>query len=107
MVTLDKRDFCSQISKNINRKININHINSVVNLLCEYMVNELKQNKKIEITNFGTFALSPRHPRKYFNVVKQKISFSEGNVLLKFKLGRLLKKFLVSKLDLEKSISEK
>jgi len=97
---LDKRLFISRISKNIKRGVKVAHINSVVNLLCEFLFQELKDQEEFAIHNFGTFLLKKNKPRKYFDVLDRKIKISKGNRLLKFKLNRKLRKKISTNVDL-------
>ncbi len=106
MKSIDKRLFVSKVSKKINRNIGIVHINSVINLLCESLLETLEQSGEFSIHNFGTFTLKKTKPRKYFNVLKQEFEISEGNTLMKFKLSRKLKKKIAANVDLYKTIGE-
>lgn len=102
MKSIDKRLFISKISKKINRSIEIVHINSIINLLCESLLNELENSGEFSITNLGTFELHKTKPRKYFNVLEQEFKMSEGNKLIKFRLNRKLKKKISKNVDLTK-----
>lgn len=106
MKSIDKRLFVSKISKKINRTIEIVHVNSIVNLLCEELMNELEKLGEFEISNLGKFQTKKTKPRRYFNVLDQEFKMSEGNNLLKFKLSRKLKKKISKHVDLEKTIKE-
>jgi nucleoid DNA-binding protein len=106
MKSLDKRLFTSKISKKINRGIEIVHINSIINLLCESLLVELENSGEFSIQNLGTFQFQKTKPRKYFNVIEQEFKLSEGNNLIKFKLSRKLKKKISKHIDLNKIIGE-
>lgn len=100
MKSLDKRLFISKVSKKINRRIRISHLNSIINLLCELLSKELMEKGEFSIHNFGTFKQKKNNPRRYFNVLKQETIISKGNTLVKFKLNRKLKKKIASNIDL-------
>lgn len=106
MKSIDKRLFVSKVSKKINRSIEIVHINSVINLLCDSLLSELEDSGEFSIHNLGTFQLQKTKPRRYFNVLEQDFKVSEGNNLIKFKLNRKLKKKISKHIDLDKTIGE-
>jgi nucleoid DNA-binding protein len=106
MKSIDKRLFTSKVSKKLNRSIEVVHINSIINLLCESLLKKLEDSGEFSIENFGTFQLQKTKPRKYFNVLEQEFKVSEGNNLIKFKLNRKLKKKIAKHVDLDKTIGE-
>ena len=105
MKSIDKREFASKLSKKIKRAVSITHINSVINLLCEDLLQELKKSGEFQVGNFGTFELVKK-PKSYFDVLKQEIKTSEGNKRIKFKLSRKFKKKIAKLVDLEKTIGD-
>jgi len=98
--------FASKVSKKIKRSVGIVHINSIINLLCDYIAQSLEETGKFEVTNLGTFELTQMKPKSYFNVVEQKMKTTKGNKRIKFKLSKKLKKKIAKNIDLEKTIGE-
>lgn len=106
MKSIDKRVFASKVSKKINRSVELVHINSIINLLCEDLLKELEETGEFNVPNLGTFILQKTKPKKYWDVIEQKTKMSQGNTLLKFKLSRKLKKKISKHIDLQKTIGE-
>lgn len=100
--TIDKRRFWRYINPKLKGSINYNHVFSVIVILFDEMVKDLKEGKKIRITNFGTIYLQQNNPRKYFNVTTQRVMQAEGNKILKFAITPRIVQKIRSLLDMDK-----
>lgn len=79
-----KSDLIKLISKKV--KINKLHTLSVVNILIEEIITELKNNNKIIIRNFGYFIVNKLKPKKIKSIVNNKIKFVNSTYALRFRL---------------------
>jgi nucleoid DNA-binding protein len=102
---INKRLFWRYVNKKLNHIIHHAHVFSVITILFEEMVQDLKDGKEIKIHNFGTFALQSTKPRRHFNVLLQKIVQSKSHRILRFKLVPRIQKKLRSFLDIDKSFN--
>jgi nucleoid DNA-binding protein len=101
--SISKLVFWRYVNKKIKRSINHYHVLSVITILFEEMLTDLKEGKEIEIFNLGTLTLWPTKPRKYYNVVFQKVMQSEGHKILRFILAPPLSKKMRALLDIDKT----
>ena len=91
-VNITKKNIINSIYMQIgfSKKISENLLEDLLNLL----INNLKQNKKIEISNFGTFSLRNKKSRIGRNpLTKEKKTISKRNVIL-FKPSKEFKAFV-------------
>ena len=91
-VNITKKNIINSIYMQIgfSKKISENLLEDLLNLL----INNLKQNKKIKISNFGTFSLRSKKSRIGRNPkTKEKKVISERNVVL-FKPSKEFKIFV-------------
>ena len=91
-VNLTKKDIINSIYMQIgfSKKISENLLEDLLNLL----INNLKQNKKIKISNFGTFSLRNKKSRIGRNpLTREKKTISKRNVIL-FKPSKEFKAFI-------------
>lgn len=101
-----KRIFWRYVNIKIKRVIHHYHVFSVISILFDEMLNDLKDGKKIEIFNFGTFFLRENKPRLYFDVNKQQVTLSGSRKILKFKISNKLKKRLTERIDIDKTFKD-
>lgn len=104
--SINKRKLWQYVNLKINRMVHHYHVLSVVSILFDEMVKDLRQGKEIKIGNFGTFIMKSLRPRKYFNVREQRVMLSEGHRIIRFILAPRLRKKLVSRLDLDKTLKD-
>lgn len=97
--SINKRDFWRFVNKKLNRRLNHYHVFSVISILFEEMIKDLKDGKSIKIFNFGTLSLKRNKPRKYFDVNHQKVMLSKSHRILRFVLSPIIKKKLCRQLD--------
>lgn len=100
---LNKRKLVFAVADKLNNKIHYLHINNVVNLLIDEFNELLKQKRKIKIGNFGIFTLDKTIDRKFFNFKLMRVDFTESRNILKFKLNKKLRKYIVNSIDLGKT----
>jgi len=100
---INKRRFWRYVNKKINRLINHAHVLSVISILFEEMLKDLKDGKEIKINNLGIISLQNTKPRIYYNVRFQKLMQSDSHRVLRFKLASPIRKKLRSLLDFDKT----
>lgn len=98
-VSFSKRMLWRYVNIKINRIIHHYHVFSVITILFEEMLSELKQGKEIKIFNFGTLKLKDTKPRKYHDVRLHQVMLSTGHRILKFTLASPIRKRLCFYLD--------
>jgi nucleoid DNA-binding protein len=101
--SISKLIFWRYVNKKIKRSINHYHVLSVITILFEEMLIDLKQGKEIKIFNLGTLTLGLTKPRKYYDVRFQKVMQSEGHKILRFILAPTLSKKLRALLDIDRT----
>jgi nucleoid DNA-binding protein len=102
--SISKRELWRIINKKINRSIHHYHVLSVITILFEEMLIDLKQDKNIEIFNFATISLQNNKPRKYYDIRFQQVMQSEAHRILTFILSPRINKKLRALLNLDKSL---
>lgn len=105
-LSVDKRKLWQYVNLKINRMVHHYHVLSVVAILFDEMIKDLRQGKTIKIFNFGSFIMKTMKPRRYFDVRYQKVMLSPGHRILRFTLTKPLRKKLVSHLDLDKTLKD-
>lgn len=95
---LYRTSFITYVTKKIKRMIHHLHVFSVLHILFDEMIEDFKNDKEINIHNFGKFEILKTKPRKHFNIVEQKVVLSKSYCLIKFKLNNNIKKILVDNL---------
>lgn len=99
---ISKRDFQSHVHHRLKKIFNKHHILSVINILFEELVKDLRSGKKIKIANFGTLNLKKMPPRHYYDVRFQRVMTSPGHYIVRFFMARPIKKILCQSIDLDK-----
>lgn len=105
-LSIDKRKLWHYVNLKLNRMIHHYHVLSVITILFDEMLKDLKNGKKIKIMNFGTLMLKDLKPRKYFDVRHQKVMQSTGNRIMRFVLVAPLRKKMTEHLDLDKTLKD-
>lgn len=103
---VNKRMFWRYVNTKIKRVINHLHVLSVISILFEEMIEDLKKGKEIKIHNFGTLSLQKNKPRQYHDVRYKQVMLSEARHLLRFKLASPIRKKLRSLLDIDKTFKD-
>lgn len=98
---VDKRALWRLVNKKINRVVHSYHVFSVISILFEEMIIDLKSGKEIKILNFGTLSLRKNGKRRCHNISTGEIKEFEGNNKLFFKINRKLKNKIFKFLDVD------
>lgn len=106
VLSIDKRALWRFVNKKIKRVIHHYHVFSVITILFDEMLKDLRAGKTIKISNFGTLTLKQMKPRRYFDVKHQKVMLSSGKKILRFKLAPKFRKNLVDHVDLDKTLKD-
>ena len=103
---ISRRDLWKYVNGKIKKSIHFYHVGSVITILIDEMIKDLKKGKKIKIFNFGILSLEKTKPRKYHDVRYNKVMISVGSYILKFKMAPLIKKKLCGMLDIDKTFKD-
>lgn len=103
---ISKRDLWHYVNRKIKRLIHHYHVFSVISILFDEMVQDLREGKEIKIKNLGIFVLKKSGPRRYHDVRFGKIMESPGYRVMKLFLAKSIRKKLRESLDLDKKIKE-
>ena len=98
-VSINKRTLWRFVNIKINRIIHHYHVFSVITILFDEILKDLKAGKDVKIFNFGLLQLKSTKPRKYHDVRFNKVLLSEGHRILKFTLAQPIRKKLCVNLD--------
>lgn len=99
--SVSKRTFWQYVNRKMNRVIHHFHVLSVITILFEEMIADLKAGKTIKIHNLGSLSLNQMKPRKYFDVRLQRVVLSEGKKVLRMKLARIIRNKLIERVNLD------
>lgn len=103
---VDRRFLWQYVARKLKNTIPVAHVSSVVSILLEEMATELVTNGSIRIGNFGKFFFSTIIPHNRYNFHKFEKVMSKEHNILRFKLKKIVKIFLVKKLDLVETFKE-
>lgn len=104
--SISKRRLWRYVNQKINRVIHHAHVMSVIAILFEEMLQDLKSGKEIKIHNFGTLSLVNTKPRWYHDVRFGKVIQSKPHRILRFRLATPIHKKLRSLLDIDKTFKD-
>lgn len=105
-LSIDKRTLWKIVNKKINRKIKSSHVGSIINILFEELISDLKTGQEIKIKNLGSFILKNTKPRKYHDVRYNRVMLSSGGKILKLVLPNIIKKKICQMLDIDKTFED-
>jgi nucleoid DNA-binding protein len=91
----NKQNLVRFIATKLNNQINKFHILSVINILIDEMLNDLKSGKEVKITNFGTFSIKGLKSKQIRNVVSKKLINNSSVKSLRFSLSKKLSKLIL------------
>lgn len=97
--SISKRKLWHFVNKKINRVIHHYHVLSVITLLFDEIIADLKRNVDLKIHNLGTLTLKTLKPRRYFDVTRQQVMQGESHRILRFNLAPKFRKKLIRHLD--------
>jgi len=104
--SVSKRSLWQYVNRKIKRIIHHYHVFSVLTILFDEMLKDLKQGKRIKIFNFGTLQLKNLPPRRYFDVVRQQVMQAEAHRILRFILAPSVRKKLIKHLDVDRTLKD-
>ena len=99
--SITKRILWRYVNKQINRSIHHYHVFSVISILFDEIINDLKDGKKIKIFNFGTLSLNQLKSRKYFHFIERVVKRAPAYKILRFKLSDKLSNELRNHIDID------
>jgi nucleoid DNA-binding protein len=105
-LSISKRDLWHYVNRKIKRLIHHYHVFSVISLLFEEMLQDLRDGKEIKIANLGTLVLKDTPPRKYHDVRFRRVMQSPGHRVMRLFLARPIRKKLCDSLDLDKKMKD-
>lgn len=100
---VSKRNLWRYVNKKIKRIIHHYHVFSIISLLFDEMLKDLKQGKSIKVVNFGTLSLKETKPRLYHDVNKRQVVLSKKHKILRFELSPKIRKKMCEHLDIDKT----
>jgi nucleoid DNA-binding protein len=101
---ISKRVFWRYVNVKIKHIIHNYHVFSIITILFEEILKDLKQGKEVKIFNFGILSLNDTKPRMYHDIHKRQVVLSKGRKILKFKLSRKVRKKMIENLDIDKTL---
>lgn len=101
-ISVSKRDLWHYVNRKIKRLIHHYHVFSVISILFDEMIKDLKSGKEIKIANLGVLVLKDTPPRKYHDVRFHRVMESPGHRVMRLFLSKTIRKKLVEALDLDK-----
>ncbi len=101
---IDRVALSKYVNRKIKRKINHHHVFSVISILIDELIEDLKQDKQFKIINLGIFGVKRTAPRKYFIKFRNKHLITRSKRKIFFKVANKFKKKLISFLDIDKMI---
>lgn len=105
-LSINKRIIWRYVNKKIKRSIHHYHVFSVISILFEEIIKDLKNGKNINIFNFGVLTLKDTKPRKYFDVRYRQTMLSKGHRIMKFSLTKKIKRKIYQLLDVKKTLGD-
>jgi nucleoid DNA-binding protein len=90
---INKKYILDEISKRLNQSIHKSHIRSIINILIEEIVKELKNGNDIIIKGFGNLSLKKLKVRKMISI-NNNIKFARRTKSLRFSLTRKISKLV-------------
>lgn len=104
---IGREEIVFYIHKKLNSTILMFHISGVISILIEEIRNELLENKKIEIFNFGKLTLKNRKERTFFSNFLKKEVLKKEKVLLHFKILNRVRLLMFKYIDINSLIKIK
>lgn len=97
MLNFKKSDLILKISKKTNKSVPKRLINDIVNIIINYICEEVSANKTISVNKFGTFYQAPTKPRLVWSNFQEKMILSQSKVNVKFEPHTVFSKLLKDK----------
>ena len=94
-----KRDIMLDIAKKVN--LTQTEVQSVIQRLIDYIINEMCENRRIELRNFGVFYAAIRRAKIGRNIKEGKVIQIPDRYVPAFKPGRTLKRKVTQNLKVK------
>lgn len=92
---INKHKLISYIQKDIDYAVSRIHLVSIISILIEELLAEIRNKKKLNIKNFGTFRISELMPRKIRSIKTGQIKFVRKVKILRFRLSKGISKYIL------------
>lgn len=102
---ISRRTFAFYINKKVDHIIHSYHILSIITLLFEELLQDLKKKKEIKVFNLGSLFIEETKPRWYYDLFKKEKRFSSTNNIIRFVLCEKLNKIIQDNTDMEKTFN--
>ena len=103
---VSKRSLWKVVNKKIKKTIHYYHVFSVISILFEEILKDLREEKELKVFNFGTLVLKKTKPKKYHDVRYHKIMQGEAHKIMKFSLAKKIRNKLCKYLDLDATFKD-
>lgn len=100
---IDRRFFGRYVARKLKHFYSLSHVEGIISILFEEILQDLQNGIPIIIGNFGKFVLKKMAPRKYQNIKTGEYAISPGNKTLRFYLSKKMRRYLYQKLDIAKT----
>lgn len=104
--SITKRILWRYVNQKIKRSIHHYHVFSIITILFDEILNDLKNEKQLEIFNLGKLNLKKLPPRRYYDVNDRKVKISNPHKILRFALSNKLKNKLKNHLDIKSTFKD-
>lgn len=99
--SITKRILWRYVNNKMDHLIHHYHIFSILSILFDEILKDLKAGKSLTIINFGTLRLDNLSPRRYYDVREQMMKTSQSHKILKFTLSKPFRKMLLQHLNVQ------
>lgn len=100
-ISINKRILWKYVNLKIHRSIHYYHVFSIITILFDELLEDLKSGQEIKIFNFGSLQLKNTNPRRYHDVRFKKILLSKPHRILRFILAPVVRKKMCKHIDLK------
>lgn len=101
--SINKRIIWRYVNKKINGIIHSYHVFSIISILFDEIIKDLKAGKEIKIFNFGLLSTKSTKPRMYHNVSSRTFMQSPGYKIIRFSLAPQIRKKICQHIDIDKT----
>lgn len=102
-ILYNRNKFYAFVFKKLKGLIKYHDVRAVVFILLDEIKKDLISGKNVEIKNFGTLYLRSKLQRKHYSLIHKKVIVSPGKKILFFNFATNVKKFLLARLDVDKT----
>lgn len=99
--SISKKSLWKYVNKKIKKTIHYYHVFSIISILFEEIIKDLREEKELKVFNFGTLILQKTKPKKYHDVRYQKVMQAPAHKLMKFSLAKKIRNKLCNYLDID------